>query len=504
MVLLWTNLENIVQAPKDNDWDTNVSKKIKSNRDFYDVLFVGTSMAVTNINVEELYLKYGIASLSLGKPQQMTFLSYFSLQDALKFQNPKVVFFDVQSLFYTEETQKQWIAESADYVAHYTTDDIISPKIKYDAYKQLKELSDQSKVWDYFSVMFHNHSNWENLNKKNFRYIPGKDLILGSRSLIGCYENATQKEYVSIEDNTNDKDEIPEINKKYLKKMVDLCKENNIDLILVRSCGSLYWSWAQYNSVQELANKWGVEYLDLAIKENEIQFDWKTDSYDGNHHNLLGARKWTNYLGKYLLKNYEFSDRRKEKKYNVYENARYKYEDILNAMQSKYDLLNAVNLNQYLDTLLNMEKKDSAIFISVNTDASTNFSIQNSKLFNSLGLNTDLKEKYGYSYCAVLDDGKNVIEQCGKEKIELSGALLDDTPFELTSSGLMAGQNASIKINGIEQIQNGQGINIVVYNKKVEEILSSVYFDTYEEENPITARMLDGVRQNEVGVNIWK
>ena len=136
MVLLWTNLENIVQAPKDNDWDTNVSKKIKSNRDFYDVLFVGTSMAVTNINVEELYLKYGIASLSLGKPQQMTFLSYFSLQDALKFQNPKVVFFDVQSLFYTEETQKQWIAESADYVAHYTTDDIISPKIKYDAYKQ--------------------------------------------------------------------------------------------------------------------------------------------------------------------------------------------------------------------------------------------------------------------------------------------------------------------------------------------------------------------------------
>ena len=504
LIVIWVTTENILQTPKSSDWNTKTAEKIKEKSNYYDVIIVGTSMAVTNISAEELYLKYGIAAVSIGKPQQMAYLSYYELEDTLNYQTPKAVIFDVQSMFYTEDTQKEWISQNEEYHAHYTIDDIKNVKTKYEAVKQLKELSEKSTYWDYFSKMYHNHSNWEDINEQNFKSQQGNDIILGNRSLIGCYENITENKYISGEANTDPKVEIPEINRKYLEKMNELCKEKNIDLLLVRSCGSLNWSWEQYNAIVELATEMNIDYIDLALSEEQIGFDWNTDSYDGNHHNVIGTQKWTDFIGEYLSKQYEFADKRTDKKYQEFETLKEQYENRLNAMTSEIELVSAVNLNQYLDTLLNMEKKDSAIFISVNDEASINFSTQNYGFFNLLGLNINLMGKYRYSYCAVLDDGKNIAEECDKDKVELKGSLIDNTEYETTSGGLLSGQNASIKINGVEQIQNGRGINIVVYNKNVKEVLSSVYFDTFEEENPITARMIDGERQTEVGVNIWK
>ena len=40
----------------------------------------------------------------------------------------------------------------------------------------------------------------------------------------------------------------------------------------------------------------------------ELKINWQTDSYDGGDHlNLQGAEKVTDYLGEYLKENYDFS-----------------------------------------------------------------------------------------------------------------------------------------------------------------------------------------------------
>lgn len=501
---IWIATENILQQPKSSDWNTKTLEKIKSTPNYYDVIVAGTSMAVTNISAEELYLEYGIASISIGKPQQTTFLSYYALEDALKYQNPKVVIFDVQSIFYPEETQKEWIRDNEEYIAHYTIDDITNVNTKYEAVKEIRTLSGTSTYWDYFSKMYHNHSNWENIGEENFKQQLGNDIILGSRSLVGCHENAQEQNYVDVAESSNQKVDIPELNKQYLQKISDLCKKNNTELLLVRSCGNQNWSWEQYNTTVEIADQLDAQYIDLTLCEREIGFDWHTDSYDGSHHNAIGTKKWTDYVGKYLTENYEFIDKRGLEEYQEYENVKEKYQDTLNLMETKIELVKATNFNQYLDTLLNMKKEDTTIFMSVYDDASSQFSDISKRYMAALGFNYDLQDKYRYSYYGILDNGKNIEEMCNEEGKIKTGILDTGVEFEISSGGALSDVGSSIKINGIEYGQNGRGINIVVYNKRMNEVMSSVYFDTCINSNPATTRIKENQKQVEVKVNMWE
>ena len=170
-LMIWCGTENILQKPANIDWNMKGIDRVRENPEYYDVLFTGTSMAIFNISVEQLYLKYGITSMTLGEPEQMTFLSYYTVEEALKYQKPKAVLFDVKSLFYSEERQKEMIEENEDYYIHYTVDKLKNLKTKYDVVTQVKELHSSTKYIDYFSTMYHNHANWEETSKRYKRMI---------------------------------------------------------------------------------------------------------------------------------------------------------------------------------------------------------------------------------------------------------------------------------------------------------------------------------------------
>ena len=54
---------------------------------------------------------------------------------------------------------------------------------------------------------------------------------------------------------------------------------------------------------------------------DEIGLDWKTDSKDGgNHLNLYGAIKVSDYIAEYIHENLEVPDRRNSKKYKNWHN----------------------------------------------------------------------------------------------------------------------------------------------------------------------------------------
>lgn len=504
LVLTWMFCSKVLQTPKNEEWQAEGLKKVYEKPNYYDVIISGTSIAITNISAEELYLAYGIASVSIGEPEQMTFLSYYALENALKYQSPKVVLFDIQSIFYSEDVQKERIITNENYYVHYTLDDIEDVKIKSEAVEQVKKINSESTYWDYFSKMFYNHANWENINKRNFISKQKESWILNNRNLIGVQENVSNIRMMSAEDNTKQKVEIPEVNIVYLKKIADLCKSNNIKLVLTRGCGSQSWDWEQYNTAVDLAQELEVPYLDLTMYEEEIGFDWTTDSYDGRHHNVNGTKKWTDFIGNYLVKNYNLEDRRDNEKYSQYEKEKEKYTGFVSAMQTKIDLLRAVNLNQYFDTLLNMDKTNNTIFISVYDEASNCLSDISQNYIWALGLDTDLRDKYRYSYYGLIDDGIVADELCSENGIQTSGILGNGEAYDIISGGWISEQESSIKINGTEYGQGGRGINIVVYNKISKEVLSSVYFDTFAKSNPEARRIVNGISQCEIDINTWE
>ena len=67
-------------------------------KDSVDVLFFGSSHAVSSLNPQVVYDTYGITSYNLGSEQQSLVVSYYWLREALKYQSPKAVIIDTYML----------------------------------------------------------------------------------------------------------------------------------------------------------------------------------------------------------------------------------------------------------------------------------------------------------------------------------------------------------------------------------------------------------------------
>ncbi|WP_331836315.1 SGNH/GDSL hydrolase family protein [Erysipelothrix piscisicarius] len=99
--------------------------------------------------------------------------------------------------------------------------------------------------------------------------------------------------------------EIPSLNRHYLDQIVALCKEENIQLILVSVPSPRNWTYEKHNGVSAYANENNIPFLDLNLEADSIGMNWQEDTYDkGDHLNLKGAEKVTKRLIEYIAQNY--------------------------------------------------------------------------------------------------------------------------------------------------------------------------------------------------------
>lgn len=100
----------------------------------------------------------------------------------------------------------------------------------------------------------------------------------------------------------------------HLDKITNLCKQNNIQLVLIKA-PSLYPYWYdEYNEqIIEYAQKNDIDFYNLKEIAEEIEIDYQTDTYDaGLHLNLNGATKLSTYFSKLLKERYNLTDYRKD------------------------------------------------------------------------------------------------------------------------------------------------------------------------------------------------
>ena len=76
----------------------------------------------------------------------------------------------------------------------------------------------------------------------------------------------------------------------------------------------IVWSLAKNISVNELANKYNIKFIDFNLMNKEIELNWNDDTYDkGGHLNAYGAEKVSNYIGRVLSEEYNLPDYRNDK-----------------------------------------------------------------------------------------------------------------------------------------------------------------------------------------------
>ena len=289
----------------------------------HEVLFVGDCEVYENFSTITLWEKYGISSYIRGSAQQLTWQSYYLLEDALRYETPKVVVFNVLALKYNEPQSEAYNRMSIDGM-RWSSSKINNIKAS---------MTEEENFIDYVFPILRYHSRWSELTTDDFKHLFTKDLVThnGYYMRVDVKPQGEFPEPKPLIDYT-----LGEKAMGYMQKMVDLCKEKDIELILIKAPTEFpHWYDEWDAQVVEFAKENDVPYINYIPLQEEIGLDMSTDTYDaGLHLNTQGAEKMADYFGAYLVENYELTDYRDNEKY-------------AKAWQEKVDFYNAMKQQQY-------------------------------------------------------------------------------------------------------------------------------------------------------------
>lgn len=259
----------------------------------HDVIFVGDCEVYENFSPITLWEEYGITSYIRGSAQQLIWQSYYLLEETLKYEKPKVVVFNVLSMKYNEPQKEAYNRMTLD-------------GMKWSASKVNSiraSMTEEENFIEYVIPLLRYHSRWSELTKEDWMYLIHKDKV----SHNGYYMRVDVKPAGTFpKDKKLGNYQFGENAYKYLDKITKLCKDNDIQLILIKA-PSIYPSWYEQWDEQmvEYAKENQVRYINFLELEEEIGLDFQTDTYDGGLHlNLTGAEKLSMYFGKILKEEY--------------------------------------------------------------------------------------------------------------------------------------------------------------------------------------------------------
>ena len=126
--------------------------------------------------------------------------------------------------------------------------------------------------------------------------------------------------------------------------------------------------------------------------------------------------------------------------------------------------------------------ENNIIVMSVRDEASRGLNAETQGLLHSIGLNESLIDRFRYSYAAIIDGRSVIFEQLSNEEVRHE-RVINNSLIELLSAGFAAGNTSSILVNGVEHSRNRRGINIVVINRNTGNLVDSISFDTFNEQN---------------------
>ncbi len=265
----------------------------------HDVVFIGDCEVYENFSPVVLWQDFGINSFIRGSAQQLIWQSYYLLEDTLRYEKPKVVIFNVLSMQYNEpqkEAYNRMSIEGMDWSMAKVQDIQAS-------------MTSKEQFLDYVFPILRYHARWNDLKAEDLTYMFRDKTV----SHNGYYMRVDVKPAENVPEGKLLADyHFGDTAYAYLDKITDLCKKNDIQLVLVKAPSLYpYWYPEWEEQMEDYAAAHDLCYINFLELRDETQLDFSRDTYDGGLHlNLSGAEKITKYLGEYLKSNTSVPDRR--------------------------------------------------------------------------------------------------------------------------------------------------------------------------------------------------
>lgn len=286
-------------------WDTFYETAEKEN---IDILLLGSSQSFRGLDPRVFTDNLNLSSYNLSTSAQVISQTYYTLVESLRFTKPNLViletyFFDESSLI-----EDRW---------YFAYEEVAAMKFSTNKFNYIFDLFTWDTYIDAFFPAIREHDNWsdeETLEKNNNYLKLGEQKLQMYNGFIPdethlSYENI--QKYLDLEYHIQ-KFEIDDKDLFYIEKIVNLCKENDINLIFVKTAMPKYHTEKTnyndfYNETKRIADLLGIPFIDFNIIYNQVGFEnihFRDEFSTTNHHlNTMGAKLTTDYLVDYIIEN---------------------------------------------------------------------------------------------------------------------------------------------------------------------------------------------------------
>lgn len=186
---------------------------------------------------------------------------------------------------------------------------ILGMKFSKNKLEAIKVSAPQSRWKDLLLGLPLYHTRYSELTREDFQHFPWTKGLIHDKGSSFRYGSGG---YSLIDvSKITERAEIYEKEVRYLRKIIELCQNENLPLVLIKTpTVKRDVEQPYYNSVQDIADEYGVAFYNMNLMDAEIGFT-ETDYWtDGAHLNTEGARKVSDWLGRILKEEYHLEDQR--------------------------------------------------------------------------------------------------------------------------------------------------------------------------------------------------
>lgn len=445
----------------------------EQEKDSIDVLFVGTSHVYSDIDPAYVYDECGVLSYDLATGGATVSASYYSIKQALEYQRPDVIVFELFGISQNILTQRAIVD---------ATYGIRNPIIKYASLKE--NIGDNSFI-DFYMAFPWYHSLYNSVDRSDFKdyeYIQniGRKIYLYSPEEVQSYKGTTilpgTTPGVPVDISGIESEyEIDETAETYLNDMIRLCKEKNIELCFLVSpfLGESETFCGQVNYVRNnIAVPNDIKLIDAARHVQDIGIDWSTDASESSHLNYKGAEKYSRWLSRQLVDLYGLQDCHGK-------TASESWEQSLRWENEVYGVFELLETYEIEDNINIWDKLDADIFVSFNGET---WEAYKQCFLNKIVID---EKKGKVADGLIKTDGVWRIHYCDDTEMVIEEGI---NTLSLSSSE----QGAVINYNGSDLVIEPNGINIVVYDRYIGDLVDCVTFTNIDELNCV--RHLDEIK----------
>lgn len=448
------------ESPETELWDSFYKEPENS----IDVMFLGSSHIYNAVNPLVFYGESGLTGFDLASSSQDIPTSYFYMKEALQYQSPDYVILDTYGILYPAFSEEVCYKRSLD--------DMRWSSAKKEAIEAWQEHLENEPVLSRIFTISDYHTRWEDLTREDFF---SDDFITSVNGYCPYFSSASDVEHNTFGKYTN----LPELEEEtlsYFDRLVQLCNENDMKLILI-SAPDTTWTEGYSSAIRQLASKYSLPFIDYNTDEMypKTGVNDQTDWRNKNHLNAYGAEAFTRYLARYLAENHLITPADGTSAYD----ALWQEKTASWSTQAQIGSLSAsTDLPAYLRMLKN---SDYSVFIASKDEASKCFTEDLVALMHDLGFNAAFAGQERSSYYAVITP-EALHEESGMNKLYTQDSFNNGHKYYISSAGFDAGNDCSIIIDDVEYALNKRGLNIVVYDNVSEKVIDSVRFDTHNAE----------------------